>query len=197
MPELRDNNAGRRKQFWAELQRIPSEEAYSCSLRQTIRADTRRSSCLWRRSHPWGPMFHCYSAYNSQTHCNLQERERKTQLWVVQVMDTKETRTQWVAGRSLSPLVVRVLPDVLSRFVSINCTKLIFPCNQTLKQATAAWNKMVEEKNSSEDGKIGSALRHSVLTSECILLTNSLSVFTWAFMIVRQDCLFFFFFIRF
>lgn len=87
-------NSGIGKQFWAELQRIPSEEAYSCNLRQTIRADTRRSSCHLQRSHPWGPMFHCYSAYNSQTHCNLQERERKTQLWVVQVIDTKETLTQ-------------------------------------------------------------------------------------------------------
>lgn len=39
---------------------------------------------------------------------------------------------------------------------------------------------------------VSSALRRSVQTSECTLLTNSLSVFTWAFMIVRQDCLFFF-----
>lgn len=148
MPEFRDRGSGRRNQFWVKLERISSDEAYSCNLRQTIRADTRRSSCHLQRSHPWGPTFHCCSAYNSQTHCNLQGREWKTPLWVVHDTYTKKTDTQicrWSVADS----------DVLSCLVSISWAKLISPCNQTLKEATAAWNRNTEEKKSPEDGKIG------------------------------------------
>lgn len=58
--------------------------------------------------------------------------------------ESRKTRTQrrqaleFVAGQSLTPLVVRVLPDVLSCLDSVSWAKLIFPCNQMLKEADAA-----------------------------------------------------------
>lgn len=155
----RQRKRKKKKQFWAELQRIYNEEAYSCNLRLTIRADTRRSICHLQRSHPSGPMFHCYSAYSSQTHCNLQGRERKTQQWVVRETYTKETGKQ-ICRWSVADSPMQVLPDEPSCFISIRCAKVILPCNQTLKETATAWNRkdILRMEKLAED--VRSALRH-------------------------------------
>lgn len=184
MVEFRDGGSGRRNPLLAELRWISSEEAYSCSLRQTIRVDTQRSSCHLQRSHPWGPTFHCCSAYNSQTHCNLQGSGNRNCEWC-------KTRTQrrhahkFAAGPSRVPLVVRALPDVLSCLVSISCAKLFSPCKQTLREATTAWNRNTEGNYLLRMERLAkhvrAALRRSVQTSEGILRTSGLIVLTWVF----------------